>query len=140
MYERKSLSLAEARKAVTAILAATTDKDNPAAIVVVDDYGELLCCARQDRAPSRMLRRARAKAYTAANLGMDTVVFRDQVVRAEGRTLNDWGDPMITSLQGGLAIKVNGKVVGAIACSGNSTQRDEQLAGIGLAAMGLPTD
>ena len=142
MFQRTSLSLADARNAVAAILRATSEKDNPAAVVVVDDYGELLCCARQDGAPSRMLRRARAKAYTSANLGLDTVVFRDQdqVVKTEERTLNDWGDPMITSLQGGLAIKVNGKVVGAISCSGNSTERDEELAGIGLKAMGLPLD
>ena len=140
MFQRTSLSLTDARNAVTAILQATTGKDNPAAVVVVDDYGELLCCARQDGAPSRMLRRARAKAYTSANLGLDTVAFRDEVVKAEGRTLNDWGDPMITSLQGGLAIKVNGKVVGAISCSGNSTERDEELASIGLKAMGLSID
>ena len=30
---------------------------------------------RQDGAPARMLGRARAKAYTAANLGLDTVEF-----------------------------------------------------------------
>ena len=82
-----------------------------------------------------MLSRARAKAYTAANVGIDTVDFRDNVVRGRNRTLNDWGDPMVTSLQGGIAIKHKGKVIGAIAMSGNSTIRDEALAAIGLAAM-----
>jgi uncharacterized protein GlcG (DUF336 family) len=45
---------------------------------------------------------------------------------------------MITSLQGGLAIRFNGKVVGGIALSGNSTSRDEALARVGLEAMDLP--
>ena len=84
-----------------------------------------------------MLRRARAKAYTAANLGVNTVDFRDVEIKAKNRTLSDWGDPMITSLQGGIAIKHNDAVVGGIAMSGNTTIRDEGLAAIGLAAMGV---
>jgi uncharacterized protein GlcG (DUF336 family) len=84
-----------------------------------------------------MLGRARSKAYTAATLGLDTVEFRDKHVKATHRTLNDWGDPMLTTLQGGLAIRVNGKVVGGIAMSGNTTTRDEALARIGLQAMGV---
>jgi uncharacterized protein GlcG (DUF336 family) len=92
---------------------------------------------RQDGAPARMLSRARAKAYTAANLGLDTVVFRDRHMKAKQRTLNDWGDPMLTTLQGGLAVRSDGKVVGGIAMSGNTTTRDEALARIGLDAMEL---
>ena len=84
-----------------------------------------------------MLSRARAKAYTAANLGLDTVIFRDAHLKARQRTLNDWGDSMITSLQGGLAIRQDGKVIGGMAMSGNSTTRDEALARVGLEALGL---
>jgi len=62
---------------------------------------------------------------------------RDEHVKAKQRTLDDWGDPMLTTLQGGLAIKANARVVGGIALSGNSTIRDEALAKIGLKAMGL---
>jgi glc operon protein GlcG len=137
MITRESVGLEEARRAINAILAATTERDNPVAVAVVDAHGDLICCARQDGAGARMVRRARAKACTAAKLGMNTVVFRDQVLKAEGRTLDDWGDPQLTSLQGGLVAKSNGRVVGGIALSGNSTQRDEQFARIGLAAMGF---
>ena len=73
----------------------------------------------------------------AANVGLNTVDFRDNDIRGNVRTLSDWGDPMVTSLQGGIAIKHNGKVVGGIAMSGNSTIRDEALAAIGLEAMGV---
>ena len=141
MITNESIGIEEARRAMNAILAATTEQDNPVAIAITDAHGDLVCCARQDGAGARMVRRARAKAYSAATLGMNTVVFRDQVLRAEGRTLDDWGDPNLTSLQGGLVVKHNGKVVGGIAMSGNSTKRDEQLSRVGLAAMGFsPAD
>ena len=137
MFHRECLGLQEAQRAAETILRTVTASDNPIALAIVDEHGVPVLCMRQDGAAPRMLRRARAKAYTAASLGMDTVVFRDQVVKATSRTLNDWGDPMITSLQGGLAIRSNGRVVGGIAMSGNATARDEVLARSGLAAMGI---
>jgi len=133
----ESIGIEEARRAIQAILAAVTEKDNPVAIAVVDAHGDLICSLRADRAAARMGRRSRAKAYTAATLGMDTVVFRDQVVKAQGRTLDDWGDPRLTSLQGGLVVKNGDRVLGGIAMSGNTTVRDQELAGIGLSAVGI---
>ena len=137
MFTRKSLGLEDAQRALDAILGALVPADNPIALAVADGHGASVLCLRQDGAPPRMLRRARAKAYTAASLGMDTVVFRDDVVKATSRTLDDWGDPMITSLQGGLTVRSAGEVVGGIALSGNTTTRDEGLARIGLSAMGV---
>ena len=136
MFQRESLGVEEAERARDAILAALGN-DNPGALAIADDRGVPILLMRQDGAPARMLSRARAKAYTAANVGLNTVDFRDNVIRGKNRTLNDWGDPMVTSLQGGIAIKHNGKVIGAIAMSGNSTVRDEELAAIGLSAMGV---
>ncbi len=137
MFQQQRLGLAEAERARDAILAAVTATDNPVALAIADEHGVPILLMRQDGAPARMLGRARAKAYTAANLGLDTVVFRDEHVKAKQRTLDDWGDPMITTLQGGIAIKVKGNVVGSIAMSGNTTLRDEALATIGLNAMRL---
>jgi uncharacterized protein GlcG (DUF336 family) len=137
MFTEERLGLDEARHALDAILAALNATDNPMALAIADEHGVPVLCYRQDGAPSRMLGRARAKAYTAANLAINTVDFRDNEVKAKSRTLDDWGDPMITTLQGGLAIRANGRVVGGIAMSGNTTIRDEALAQIGLGAMGL---
>jgi glc operon protein GlcG len=135
VFHQDRLGLAEAERARDAILAALTVTDSPVALAIADEHGVPILLLRQDGAPARMLSRARAKAYTAATLGLDTVVFRDEHVKARHRTLNDWGDPMITTLQGGLAVKIEGKVVGGIAMSGNTTVRDEALARIGLDAM-----
>lgn len=138
MFETKSIGLEEALKAKEAIFAEFADgTDNPGALCITDASGAEVLCARVDGAPARMLGRARAKAYTAARIGMNTVDFRDHVVKANRRTLDDWGDPKLTTLQGGLAIRSGGQVVGGIAMSGNSTIRDEALARIGLEAMGV---
>jgi glc operon protein GlcG len=135
MFQQQRLSLAQAERARDAILAALIATDSPVALAIADEHGIPILLLRQDDAPPRMLSRARAKAYTAANLGLDTVTFRDRHVVAKQRTLNDWGDPQITTLQGGLTIKIDGAVVGGIAMSGNTTQRDEALARIGLQAL-----
>jgi glc operon protein GlcG len=137
VFQQHRLGLAEAERARDAILAAVTATDSPVALAIADEHGVPILLMRQDGAPARMLSRARSKAYTAANLGLDTVVFRDEHVKARQRTLDDWGDPMLTTLQGGIAITAGGKVVGGIAMSGNTTIRDESLAKIGLDAMGL---
>jgi glc operon protein GlcG len=137
LFTQTSIGMEEAQRAAQAVLAALTPDDNPAALAIARADGSPILCLRQDGAPSRMLRRARAKAYTAARVGMNTVDFRDGVVKASSRTLDDWGDEGLTTLQGGMTVRSSGKVVGAIAMSGNTTQRDEQLAGIGLAAMGV---
>jgi glc operon protein GlcG len=137
MFQQARLGLAEAEHARDAILAALTPTDSPAALAIADEHGVPILLLRQDGAPARMLSRARAKAYTAATVGQDTVDFRDTAMKGQARTLDDWGDPMLTTLQGGLAVRSAGAVVGGIAMSGNTTMRDEALARIGLQAMGL---
>jgi glc operon protein GlcG len=137
VFSLESIGMEEAQRAMDAVLAALTPDDNPAALAIARADGAPILCLRQDGAPARMLRRARAKAYTAVRVGMNTVDFRDGVMKASSRTLDDWGDAGLTTLQGGMTVRSGGKVVGAIAMSGNTTQRDEQLAGIGLAAMGV---
>src|SRR5947207_10643667 len=106
MFAQQRLGLAEAERACEAILAALTATDSPVALAIADEHGVPILLLRQDGAPARMLSRARAKAYTAASLGLDTVEFRDQHVKARQRTLDDWGDPMLTTLQGGLVIRI----------------------------------
>jgi glc operon protein GlcG len=137
MFQQLKLGLAEAERARDAIIAALGASDSPIALAVADEHGVPILLLRQDGAPARMLSRARSKAYTAATIGLDTVEFRDQHVKAQHRTLDDWGDPMLTTLQGGLVIRVHGNAVGGIAMSGNTTIRDEALARIGLEGMGF---
>jgi glc operon protein GlcG len=135
VIQHVTLGLADAERARDAILAALGATDNPVALAIADEHGVPVLLLRQDGAPARMLSRARAKAYTAATLGVDTVAFRDKQLKARRRSLSDWGDPMLTSLQGGLVIEHDGRAIGGIAMSGNTTARDEALAEIGRQAI-----
>lgn len=71
MITTESIGLGEARQAIEAILAALTAKGNPVAIAMTDAHGDLIACLRQDGAAVRMVRRSRAKAYSAAVLGTE---------------------------------------------------------------------
>jgi uncharacterized protein GlcG (DUF336 family) len=120
------LGLAEARAAVSAVLAALGPDDKPPAVAVVDAHGSLVMLARADGAPPRMGGRARAKAHTAAALGVPTATFRGEL-HARGATLDEWGDPQLTSLEGGLPVALGEAIVGAVGCSGNPRWRDQEL-------------
>ncbi len=103
-------------------------------VVVADDNGDPICSVRMDGAPERTLRFAFRKAYTAAVMGRDTIVFK-QLLQDQHRSLEDYGDPMFTTLQGGVVVMLDGKVVGGLAVGGNTTARDEVIARIGLEAL-----
>jgi uncharacterized protein GlcG (DUF336 family) len=54
-----------------------------------------------------------------------------------GRTLTDYGDSSLTTLQGGLVVRSGKQVVGAIAAGGSARERDVEMAQIGLKALGI---
>lgn len=141
MYSQVVPSLDDARIALRAVmneLDAAADK--PAALAVCDARGGLIYALRQDGAAARLLGRARAKAYTSAVMGCATLKFREDLMEQPGRTIGDFGDDWITSLQGGVTIRSEGNVVGAVGCAGNSIDRDEALAMAGAAAIEAQTD
>lgn len=137
LLPRWRLTLARAQQAIAAAMEEATRDGRPMAVAVVDDSGDLICCARMDGTPERVLRFAIRKAYTAAVMGRDTLAFKKQMEEAS-RTLADYGDPLFTTLQGGHVALSEGRVVGAVAVGGNTTARDEEIAEVALRALGLP--
>lgn len=133
MFEKRSLDLEAARKAIEASI---NSADQPIAVAVADDNGELVHALRMDGATAQDMRQAVRKAYTAAFMGRDTRAYRHQLLE-DGRTLADWSDAMLTTLTGGLTVRVDAQVIGGIGVHGNAAERDEELARIGLEAMGL---
>lgn len=138
MFQKQCLGLEDAQRAIATVLSAAAAEGHPIAVAVVDDQGRLIGFARMDGTPLRAQRYARRKAYTAAVLGRDTLVLRD-LLRKRERGLADYGDRRLTTLPGGLVVKLGEQVVGGIGVSGPSAGRplDEHLARLGLAAMGL---
>lgn len=136
VYERACLSLEAAQRAVAATLAEAGMDGRAMAVAVVDAQGDLLCCARMDGAPARVQRFAIRKAYTAAVMGRDTLALKRDLEERQ-RSLADYGDPLFTTLQGGVAVRWAGQVVGGIGVGGSTQARDEEIARLALAAIGL---
>lgn len=133
MYQKRSVGLEAARRAVDAVVAAVAAADKPIAVAVADDVGELVFAQRMDGATANDMRQAERKAYTAAFMARDTESYREQLLH-DGRTLADWSDAMLTTLTGGLTIGDRRQVFGGIGVHGSGAERDEALAHIGLAA------
>lgn len=138
MPARESLGLEDAERAADATMAAARPGERPFAVAVVDESGELVCLVRRDGASATDVRNAERKAYTAAFIGRDTAVYRQQIAH-DGRTLADWSNARVTTLHGGLTLHRASQVVGGIGVSGTGDEdRDERLAMAGAEAMVKP--
>ena len=134
MRQQYTLDLADAQRAVEAAVREATRDQRPMAVAVTDVHGDVICALRMDGAHARVLRHAVRKAYTAAVMQRNTLVFKKDLQERDGN-LDEWGDSQLTTLQGGKVVVVGGQVVGAVAVGGNTLQRDEQIAEIAVQAI-----
>jgi uncharacterized protein GlcG (DUF336 family) len=135
MIEQLSISLSDARLAVSAILNSARANEAPLAISVVDGDGNMVYQVRQDGAAPVDVRNAERKAYTAAYIGRDTALWRLQILH-DGRTVADWSNPNMTTLHGGWTLRRASQVIGGLGVSGSGNEdRDEQLALKGAEAL-----
>lgn len=89
-------------------------------IAIVDDYGVLIAFSRMDGALHVSPRFAHAKAFTAASLGMpsgDVAAYAGEGKPYFSVNTSFGGEMMI--IAGGLPVKENGKVVGAVGVGGS---------------------
>lgn len=139
MYQKPMLSLEQTRQAMNAMLdKATREPDRPLAIAIVDDQGKLLSYAKMDNCRATPQRMAVSKAYTSALSGQNSLDYAERL-KGQGRSVADMGDPALVAVQGAVAVlhPGTGAVLGAIGVSGLSAQEDEDLAKLGLDALGL---
>jgi uncharacterized protein GlcG (DUF336 family)/quercetin dioxygenase-like cupin family protein len=123
---RKGLTLDGARSIATAAATEARRLGAGGAIAVVDDGGNLLYLERLDNTFPAAATVAFEKARTAATFRKPTRDFEQAI--AKGRTSLVAVDVM-TPLQGGVPIVVEGQVVGAIGVSGAmSAQQDDDIA------------
>ncbi|NUU36139.1 heme-binding protein [Pseudomonas sp. C2B4] len=100
----------------------------PVTIVVVDDGGHPLALERLDGAAPITAYIATEKARTAA-LGRRESKGYEEMVNG-GRTAF-LSAPLLTSLEGGVPIIVDGQVIGAVGVSGVKAEQDAQVAKAG---------
>ena len=137
MSEHVVLDYAEARKAIDIIYEEVARRGKAAVIVAVDPHGELIALARMDRAPLTSITIAMNKAYTAARTQRPTKDIGERVRHPEdGHDISYFGDPRIVGWGGGIPIRRNGHVIGAVAVSGLPQAEDMEVAAMGVAAIG----
>jgi glc operon protein GlcG len=129
--DKKVLSLEAAKKIAAAAEVAAREKGVGVVIAVVDDGGHLILLHRLDDTQVASVNVGIGKARTAAIYRRPSKDFEDQIRagRVAALALAD-----STPLQGGVPIKLDGKVIGAIGVSGDTPQVDEGIAIAGVNA------
>jgi len=125
---KQVLTLEVAKKIADAAEADAVKKGVTVVIAIVDDGGHLILLERLDDTQVASVDVGIGKARTAAIYRRPSKVFEDQIKEGRVAALALSG---ATSLQGGIPIIVDGKVIGAIGVSGNTPQVDESIAIVG---------
>jgi glc operon protein GlcG len=108
-------------------------RNAPSAIAVVDRAGDLLAFQRMDGVRPASADLAIEKARTAARLQRPTAEIEESI--NQGRTA--FVTANIMALRGGMPIRVNGEVVGAVGVAGLSKETDTGIATTAAAAASL---
>ena len=126
------LDQAGAQTVLQAARHSAQQRNAPSAIAVVDPAGDLLAFQRMDGVRPASADLAIQKARTAARLQRPTAEIENNINR--GRTA--FVTANIMALRGGMPVRVNGEVVGAVGVAGSSSESDTDIAGTAAAALG----
>ena len=136
MRQINNIGHVEAQQAIAAIQAELERRGKAAVIAVADAHGELIALLRLDSAPLPSILVASNKAWTAARERKPTREIGQGVRDAKnGYDIAYFGDSRYIGWGGGIPVRLNTEVVGAIAVSGLSEMEDAELAEIGAAAI-----
>ncbi len=120
-YGQPGVTLEQAQAAAAAAVAEAKKNGWLMAVAVVSNSGFLVSFSKMDQTQFASVQIAMDKAKAAAQFRRPTKVFED---RANG------GGPSVLSLhgvvasEGGVPLMRDGKVIGAIGCSGGTSQQD----------------
>src|SRR5215831_778211 len=133
LADKKALTLEVAKQ-----IAAAAEKEAAAnkwtmVIAIVDDGGNLVLLQRMDETQIGSIEVAIQKARSAISFKRPTKVFEDAV--AGGRTAI-LKLPGAIPVEGGVPLMADGKIIGAIGCSGGTSQQDGVVAKAGADALG----
>jgi uncharacterized protein GlcG (DUF336 family) len=139
-----ALTLDQANRIIAAILARGAEIDcRPLSVIVVEPGCKVKAFQKEDGSSMIRFEMAYGKAYAALALGRSSKLVR---LRAEERPIfmrylaNASGEQIFPE-GGGLQIRnPEGEVIGAIGVTGDTEDRDEELAAHGIRAAGLKTD
>ena len=122
-----NLSLEKARKIIRAGERKAKEMNIAAVFAVVNPEGNLIIEERMDNAILVSIEVAYKKAYTAAALKLNTEVLT-ALVQPGAMFYGLQSDPKYIVFGGGMLLKVDGNIVGAVGVSGGSAQEDMEIA------------
>lgn len=122
-----NLSLEKARKIIRAGEKKAKEMNLSAVFAVVNSEGNLIIEERMDNAILVSVEVAYKKAYTAAALKLNTQDLT-ALVQPGAMFYGLQSDPKYIVFGGGMLLKVDGKIVGAVGVSGGSAQEDMEIA------------
>jgi len=138
------LTLAQANRIIAAILARGTDLQcRPLSVIVVEPGCKVKAFQKEDGSSMIRFEMALGKAYAALALGRSSrlVRIRNEEKPAFMRFLIAASDDQLFPEGGGMQIRdADGEVIGAVGVTGDTEDRDEELAVHGIHAAGLLTD
>ena len=139
-----ALTLAQANRIIEAILARGAELAcRPLSVVVVEPGCKVKAFQKEDGSSMMRFEMAFGKAYAALALGRSSklVRVRNEEKPAFMRYLVAASGEQIFPEGGGLPIRdAEGEVIGAVGVTGDTEDRDEELAVHGIHAAGLKTD
>ena len=117
-------------------------KLNPLTITVLDANGATVLLEREDGASAIRPKVAHGKAFGAVQVGMGS---RGLMKRAEQQpffiqSLNALAHGDLVPVPGGVLIRENGTVIGAVGITGDTSDNDEACAIAGIEAAGFEAD
>jgi uncharacterized protein GlcG (DUF336 family) len=117
------ISLDRAQGLIQAAVAEAKKRGWEMNVAVVDPHGDLVAFARMDGAQLASVSISEHKARTAARYRRPTRAFEDGVQKAGMNYLLTLDD--VIASRGGIPLVEDGKIIGAVGCSGGTGSQDE---------------
>ena len=127
------ITLQRAQAAIQAAQAEAARRGWPINIAVVDSGANLVAFVRMDGAQLASIAVSEHKARTAVKFRRPTKVF-EEAIQKSGNVYITTLDDVVAS-RGGIPLVEDGRIIGAIGCSGGSGSQDEIVCAAGAAAL-----
>lgn len=131
MYQTYHLSHTDALQIIAAVQAELDKAHKGAAVAVADAHGELIAFVRTDGCKLPSITIAINKAFTAAREGQESKAV-GLSSREQSFPMTNFGDLRYVGWGGGVPLRYQGKIIGALGISGLPEAEDMELAKVGI--------
>jgi uncharacterized protein GlcG (DUF336 family) len=127
------IGLQRAQSVIQAAMAEAQKRGWPLNIAVVDSGGNLVSMVRMDGAQLASIGIAEHKARTSARFRRPTRAFEEAIQKSDYKYVTTIDD--VIASRGGIPLIEDGKLIGAVGCSGGAGSQDEIVCTAGAAVV-----